>query len=355
MIHGLYVEVEPIIDKWISKGIHFYYICGGRGIGKTYGALHLCHKIGTGKKEILGVTGKFMYLRLSKTEAESVAAPESCPFKRYNLDENVNITADFSSKLGYGNFYIGDDDEKQHIGYCAGLSTFSNLRGIDFSDVMFILFDECIPENAGKIKIKNIARALLNMIESINRNRALLGESELVLLMLSNPIDLTNDLLTGLHFSEIITAMMIKGQQKYTDYNRSVHIEVLKDHTVSKMKGEKSALYKFSKGTGFNDEALTGDFVNNDLTEIHDVPLSEYECLYNIEGIMIYQHKTMQKWHICDKVQPAKHYLRMAEREKIKELIYWRYKLLLMYSSVSYSSVTIRALLENVLGYTKSL
>lgn len=355
MIHGLYVEVEPIIDKWVEKGIHFYYICGGRGIGKTYGALHLCHKIGTGEKKILGVTGKFMYLRLSKTEAESVAAPESCPFKRYNLDENINITADFSSKLGYGNFYIGDDDEKEHIGYCAGLSTFSNLRGIDFSDVMFILFDECIPENAGKIKLKNIARALLNMIESINRNRALLGEPELVLLMLSNPIDLTNDLLTGLHFSEIITSMMIKGQQKYTDYNRAVHIEVLKDHAVSKLKGQKSALYKFSKGTGFNDEALTGDFVNNDLTEIHDVPLSEYNCLYQLGNIYVYQHKTEQLWHICEYQQPAKITFRITERERIREIVYWQYKLLLAYSQVSYSTVTVQQLFNNIVGYTKSI
>ena len=35
MVHDLYVEVEKIVRKFLPKGIHFYYLCGGRGIGKT--------------------------------------------------------------------------------------------------------------------------------------------------------------------------------------------------------------------------------------------------------------------------------------------------------------------------------
>lgn len=351
MEHGIYVEAEPIIDKFLEKGINFYYLCGGRGIGKTYGALDLCRKIGEGTKKILGEEGKFMYLRRTAVEAQSISSPEACPFKRYNKNELVNIYADFNAKLGFGDFYMERETGDIHIGYCAALSTFANLRGVDFSDVTFILYDECIPESRNKAPLRNEGLLFLNMLESINRNRALEGLPEVVVLMLSNPIDLGNPLLTDLDFTPIITRMIFKGQQRYTDHSRSLHIEVLKDHTVSKLKGEKSKLYKFSRGTGFNERSLSGDFIDNDLSIIKNVPLSEYVPIYTIENLCVYEHKDGDSLHISQAIQPCKLRFKASDKEAIRATVYWKYKLALINSAVTYDTYATKVIFDNLVGY----
>lgn len=339
-----------MIEKFLDRGVHFYYFCGGRGIGKTYGALHECYEIGTGKKAYGGEKGKFLYLRRTGVEAASIASPEACPFKRYNSDEGTDVWADFSAKLGYGSFFC-HKEAPMHIGYCAALSTFSNLRGVDFSDVSLILFDECIPENRSKAPLPNEGLLFLNMVETVNRNRALLNRPEVVSIMLSNPIDLSSPLLTQLKFTPILTSMIFKRQEKYTDYARSLHIESYKDHAVSKLKGEKSALYKFSKGTGFNEEALTGDFVHNDMSVIKDLPLSEYKPLAIVGSICMYVHKNAQIVYLSQKLTPCNFRLSVGEREKIRATVYWKYKYALTYGQVFYDSYETKVVFDNIVGY----
>lgn len=109
MKHGFYVEVEPVILRFLKdKDIHIFYFCGGRGTGKTYGALDMCRKIGVGELKLDDTVddNKFLYLRRTRTEAETVASPEASPFKVYNRNEGYEITSDFSFKLGFGNFYF---------------------------------------------------------------------------------------------------------------------------------------------------------------------------------------------------------------------------------------------------------
>ena len=65
------------------------------------------------------------------------------------------------------------------------LSTFGNLRGVDFSDVDMIFFDEFVPQkNARPIKAE--AEAFFNLYETVNRNRELDGRPPVRVLMLSN-------------------------------------------------------------------------------------------------------------------------------------------------------------------------
>lgn len=349
MIHNLYVEVEPIIMKFYLRGIHVFYFCGGRGIGKTYGALDFCRKIGTGVVKFGDNASKFLYLRRSAVEIESVATPEANPFKKYNEEEGFDIKADYTSKTGFGNFYINEVD---HIGYCAALSTFSNLRGVDFSDVCLILFDECIPENKRKAAhIKNEGILLLNVLETINRNRALLGEAEIVLVMLSNPIDLSSELLSQMNLTQTINHMIFSGREKYTDVFRSFHIEKYKDHPVSKLKAEKSMLYRFSKGTDFYDEALSGDFVNANLDCISKEDLRNYTPYLVIENVCIYKHKAKELFYISQKVLPCKYRIKAYEKEKLRKLFYFKYKLLILDNLVLFDNYQTKVVFEAMINY----
>lgn len=352
MIHGIYVEVEPIILRFVRKGIFFFYFCGGRGIGKTYGALDFIRKIGTGvlNEELnLDEESKFLYLRRSGVEAESVASPEACPFKKYNAKEGYEICADFYKKLGFGNFFL-DNTKDFPIGYCSALSTFSNLRGVDFSDVAVIVYDECIPENKNKKPLKDEGFMFLDLYETINRNRVLEGKPEVIVIFLSNPIDLASDLLSQLQFTPIINNMILKGQQKYTDYDRSLHIEKYVDHPISRQK-EAGVLYRFAKNTGYNDRALSGNFVQNDMSTIKKVDYKDYVPFMNIENITVYAHKSEQQFHISTVPNKAKYSFRAFEREKIRDIFYWKYKLLVRERVVSYDNFNTKVVFEAMINY----
>lgn len=351
MRHGYYLEVGPIVRKFHSKGINVFYFCGGRGIGKTYSALDCCREIGT-KDWILDESmeqNRFLYLRRTAVEAQSIAAPESCPFKTYNRNEGYAINAEFNTKLGFGEFFL-DDEKTQHIGYCAALSTFANLRGIDFVDVSFILYDECIPENKNKHVLKDEGFLLLNMIETINRNRLIEGLPEVILVMLSNPIDLGSPFLSQLVLTPIINNMIFKGQDKYTGYSRSVHIEKLTNHIVSKDK-ENSFLYKFAAPTGFNERALSGDFLDNDLDLIRKPDLAQYKAFLTIENICVYKHKAEESYYISQTLQPSEYTFRAYEKEKLRAVFYWRYKLLIVERKVFYDNFNTKIVFEAMIRY----
>lgn len=350
MRHGYYVEVEPVILKFLKKNIRIFYFCGGRAIGKTYGGLDMCRKIGTGEL-VLDSTykNKFMYLRRTGVEAQSVADPKSCPFKTYNRNEGYTISADFSAKMGFGQFYL-DEEKEESIGYCAALSTFANLRGVDFSDVVFILYDECIPENKNKHPLKDEGFLLLNMLETINRNRALEGKEEVVLCMLSNPIDLASNLLSQLNITSVLNTMVFKGQERYTDYNRSLHIEKYVNHAVSQDKKE-SALYKFAASTGFNERALSGDFLDNDLGLIKKVDLTQYKAFLSLENICVYKHKSTNDYYISQTMNHAEYVFRAYEKEKFRTVFYWLYKLLVVERKVFYDNFSTKVVFEEMIRY----
>lgn len=355
MIHGKFVEVEPVITRFYQKGVNFFYFCGGRGIGKTYGALDMCFRIGNGDLvfDESGKSSKFMYLRRTAVEAESVSSPEGNAFKKYNADEGTSVCADWNSKLGFGNWYL-DAEKEKHIGYIAGLSTFSNLRGVDFSDVCFILFDECIPEKKNRARIDREGILLMNMLETVNRNRGLLNQQEVVLCMLSNPIDLGSTLLSELAFTPILNNMIVKGQQRYTDYERSLHIEKYVDHVISKEKKD-TALYKFSKGTKFADEALTGDFVNNDMSVVAKQNLVEFKPEISLENLFIYKHKSEERYHISIIPGNVKYEFKVFEREKFREVFYWKYKLLVIHRKVTYDNYQTKVIFEEMINYKPTI
>lgn len=351
MIHGIYIEVEPVVMMYVKRGVYFFYFCSGRGLGKTYSSLDMMRRVGTGLLKIdeQEENSKFLYLRRSGVEAETIAAPEACPFKKYNKKEGYEICGEFHNKLGFGSFYL-DAEKKDHIGYCAALSTFSNLRGVDFSDVSLIVYDECIPENKNKKPIKDEGFLFLDLYETINRNRALEGKKEVVVIFLSNPIDLSSDLLSQLQLTPILNNMILNNQQKFTDYDRVLHIEKYKDHPISKQK-EAGALYKFAQQTGYNARSLSGEFTQNDMTVIRKANFAEYDPYLRIENIIVYKHKSDCTFHISSRLSTCKYEFKAYQREKVRDIFYWQYKLLVRERLVTYDNYSTKTVFEAMINY----
>ncbi|MBO7732845.1 MAG: phage DNA encapsidation protein, partial [Methanobrevibacter sp.] len=149
------------IRKDCKSDMPFKIIIGPRGCGKTYSVLDYM-------QEVSSESSKFIYMRRDGTEIDSCASDYGNPFKSLNMDKGYSISPFQISK--FNGFGIGNDITAECIGYGVALSTFASMRSQDFSDVDRIFFEEFIPEKH-KRKIKGEGQALLNVYETINRNR----------------------------------------------------------------------------------------------------------------------------------------------------------------------------------------
>ena len=120
-------------DRDLSYNALLYFIIGARGVGKTYGwkvwSINRFFKTGE----------KFIYLRRLKSQLDQCGKPEGNPFKKINDDTGHDIKP-FPSG-GIISFREGDKTgELVSVG--VALSVVANVRGIDFSDFDYIVFDE---------------------------------------------------------------------------------------------------------------------------------------------------------------------------------------------------------------------
>ena len=113
-----YLDFEQVVDDEAP----FAFVIGGRGTGKTFGALDYC-------KRHFDKTGKpFIYMRRSKAQAELVATSIFNPFRPLNDMYDWTVEP-FSISKGVSGFYNSerDDDGRLHpvgnyVGIIAALS-----------------------------------------------------------------------------------------------------------------------------------------------------------------------------------------------------------------------------------------
>ena len=251
-------------------------VIGGRGIGKTYSALSFL--LDTGKK--------FLYLRNTDKQMSLCASAFGNPFKKVASDLERDVTMKAA-----GEIYVVKEAETV-IGYGAALSTFENLRGVDLSDVEYVLFDEFI-ENR-KLSFKQ-GSAFMNLYETINRNRELEGRPPLVCILLSNAQRLNNPILADLGLIPVIEDM-IRNLVRLR-ITKEYYIE-LPESSVSAAKSE-TALYKLASGSRYADEALRNEFSNDSFFNVGKKPLQEFRPVCALDGIFIYRHKSGPAYYCC--------------------------------------------------------
>ena len=111
----------------------FNFVVGGRGTGKTYGAL----------KDMLENDRKFIFMRRSQTQLKQVCEEKEfemedetkvrvslSPFKSIERDTGMHVEIEKISKDLYAFFH-----NNKHIGYGCAMNTLSNIRGFDASDI----------------------------------------------------------------------------------------------------------------------------------------------------------------------------------------------------------------------------
>lgn len=251
-------------------------VIGGRGIGKTYSALSFLLEAGK----------KFLYLRNTDKQMSLCASAFGNPFKKVAGDMQRDVTMKAAGEI----YVVKEGDDT--IGYGAALSTFENLRGVDLSDVEYVLFDEFI-ENR-KLSFKQ-GSAFMNLYETINRNRELEGKPPLVCILLSNAQRLSNPILADLGLIPVIEDM-IRNMVRLR-ITKEYYIE-LPESSVSAAKSE-TALYKLAAGSRYADEALRNEFANDSFFNVGKKPLQEFRPVCALDDIYIYRHKSGPEIYCC--------------------------------------------------------
>ena len=283
----------------------FQILVGGRGVGKTYSALRNLLFDKDGNRLNPDENHKFMYMRRLAKEIEFCTSDISNPFKRINRDFSVDIRASYRKKDGYAVFYdeSSADELDEPLGYGVALSTFSGLRGVDFSDVDTIIFDEFIPERQVR-KIKSEGRVFLNMYETVNRNTELQGEPPVKVLLLANSISMASEILLEMGAVPTMASMIIKDQHRATIKERGLYIELIDSKKLAEVK-QKTALYRLTAGSEFNKEAIMNKFTSDNLDFARKVSINEYKAEFNFCEYTFYKHKSRDEYYLAKRIDTA--------------------------------------------------
>lgn len=313
-------------------------IIGPRGCGKTYSVLDYMQEVSSEKS-------KFIYMRREGTEIDSCSTEYGNPFKKLNTDKGYNIEPFKISK--FSGFGIARDDIGEPIGYGVALSTFAGMRSQDFSDVDRIFFEEFIPEKH-KRKIKGEGTALLNVYETINRNRELFGEKPVELIMCANGIDLANPILLELGATSLIGQMLANNQRKLTVPEKSLYIEVIPREQVSEEKA-KTVLYQLANDS-FIEDALSTSFRGSDIEYVRkNVNLRGYKTEFSYGDYVFFSNK--EHYYVARSKVPCK--IAMQERElfRLQSMIGPKYRILRAIGDIYFDDFVTLATFDRLLEY----
>lgn len=282
-----YANMQEIIESETP----FVLCIGGRGTGKTYGAI----------KYLLENNVLFLYLRRTSAQMELVSKEEFSPIVKIGSEVGMSLVSLPLSKYASGVYRLLPDGkpEAEAVAYNMALSTIANARSFDASRVKVILYDECIPERHERA-ITHEVEAFLNMYESIDRNRQLDGQEPVKCVCLANANNMEAPILTALNCIKILDSMRRKRQTQYVSKTLGLSVYLLNNSPISAEKRE-TALYKLTMGSGdFSDMALNNEFSKDNYMDIGNRNLSEYIPVASIGTICLYRHKSNYTWYVSE-------------------------------------------------------
>lgn len=272
-----YANVRGIAEL----GLPFNFLVGGRGTGKTYGAL--LYAIEDNIPNI--------FMRRTQTQVDMIMLPEYSPYKTLADDLELEVV---TKKLTKNSSVVLIDE--QEFSTILALSTVSNIRGFDASDKQLLIYDEFIPEPHERA-IKQEGGAFKHAYETINRNRELKGKNPVQVLALANANDIANPIFIEFGLVTVAEKMKRRGQMEMIDRRKGIGIFFFDDSRISKQK-EQTALYRANPDSEFNKLALGNDFSNNSPLNSSPRPLKEYNPLVEVGEITVYEHKSNGRFYI---------------------------------------------------------
>lgn len=318
-----YLNMPEIIES----NYPFIFIAAARGTGKTYGALRYFYK----KKK------PFIHLRRTQKEADLQNKAAGSSFKAVLNDIGEEYTINSSNNIGT---VLASDGSV--IAYNMALNTFASIRGMDFSDINYVFFDEFIAEPHVR-KIKAEGFSLANFYESVNRNRELDGKKPLQLICAANSVNMANDIFLYFNLINHAEEMLQKHEEIRHIGNKML---IIPQHSPISEKKKNTALYQ-AVDEEYTDMAIKNKFILNDFSYVTARPIVEYKCILQLGDLFVYEHKNGGEYYVTFQKGQTKNIYKnsYADRAKAKKTL-WKFVSYYLDGRIKFESYRCVALFE---------
>lgn len=296
-------DLEKYPEAWL------YVVFGGRNTGKTYSTLRYATE-----NHI-----KFVYAKRTQDDIKLLCAgngnvnknnkkyhADFSPFKSLNRDFNWNIQA-FLLYDGVGAFFKCDDENVPYgepIGYILPMMNASKFKGFDLSDCDWVIFDEFVPKVYDRT-IRTEGEAILDLYNTIGRDRVHRGKEDLKLICLANADNASSPLTNTLEITDAIVEMSLKEMSLSYDEDKYILIHKIKNNPEFQQKQEQMKIYQAMAGTRWAQTSLENDFGFNDFTNVQRTNLKNAKpmCkfLYKNKAYYVYYNDKRDIYIVSEK------------------------------------------------------
>ena len=256
-----------------------FIVWSRRGPGKTYSALRYpYHKF------------KTLYLKRTNKDVKTICEYsgdldfDPSPWAPLNRDFGINVKPRLL-KDGFGAFYDADADGNPVgavINYVASLNAIKQVKGMDLSQAEWIIFDEFIPQ-AGEVVKKAEGEMLLDLFETVNRDRRKRGRPGLKLILFANAEEISTHITNALEVVDTMAEMQATGQNILYDESRGILFHHITTEDLPLQEIELQDMFKVMQGTAWAEKSFGGQFSGNDFSAVRKMPLKHLKCLYHIK------------------------------------------------------------------------
>lgn len=256
-----------------------YIVWSPRGSGKTYSALRGCyHKF------------KTLYMKRTNQDVKTICEfagdieLDPSPWKPINRDFGTCVKPRLLQD-GFGAFYDCDETGKPTgavVNYIASLNAIKKIKGMDLSDAEWIIFDEFIPQ-AGEIVKRSEGEMLLDLYETVSRDRNKRGRPDLKLMLFANAEEISTHITNALEVVDTMAEMQAKGITKYYDDERGILFHhITPEEIPTTADGKPHGLQRAMKNTAWYDKSYMGLFSKNDFTSVCEMSIKNMRCMYHL-------------------------------------------------------------------------
>ena len=249
-----------------------------RGPGKTYGGLRYpYHRF------------KTLYMKRTNKDVATICEYEGdidfdpSPWKPLNRDFGIHVKPRLI-KDGIGAFYDADEDGNPSgavINYVASLNALKTIKGIDLSDIEWMIFDEFIPL-AGEVVKRAEGEMLLDIYETLSRDRLKRGRAPLKLILFANAEEISTHITNTLEVVDTMAEMIAQDKHIYYDADRGILFHHLTEKEYPVHGSGEVGMMRVMRGTSWALKSYGGEFSKNDFSNVMNISIKGMTCLYHL-------------------------------------------------------------------------
>ena len=280
---GIYYDFSE--DLKLYPRAWCYVVVGGRNTGKTY----------SGLKYYLERKMPIVYIKRTNKDVDILCSGNKLgekaqqyeidlsPYKSINRDLGTKIKA-FKIDDGIGAFYNTTDEGEAFgtpVAYLLSLSAFYHYKGFDLSECPAIIFDEFIPKMGERVS-KTEGEQLMDMYETVSRDRFIRNNDELKLICFANAVNVFNYTCETLEITDLIAEMSIRKQEVTYLEDRDIFVKILETPEEMLEAERKTGIHRAMAGTAWGRMAFGNEFAYNDFTAINKKALKGYKPMVQL-------------------------------------------------------------------------